>query len=497
MGFNEHCKWSQRLGPWTQSWQEQKHRFVRLCLLNLMSSPEWLTYCRCSKIHHCDYFFYFLFVDKQKINSLSAISWATRFSIYKDEPGSTFYCHLSTYFLPDFFNAENPRQFNQLSALNRSNFPKIEPNRLWAWMKDHKPGTPSRSTSSSSLPLPWHLDPSKTQSIQLVSFLSYFSNILLPLVEHEGQWKKPQTEVAFVWSPGVTQPELRFSERPLPLTPDKRLYESMGAEFWVASVVSNWRFATLWTCRPPGSPVHGILQARILEWVAISSSRGSSQPSDQNHISCSSCIAGRFFMAEPPWKASWINNRFQFSPLSKSLLPDTSPPVSIPTRHNLGRAGASSKSLQGLESLDTEYTDLLLLFLKRMFICSKCISFRARPPETTGKHSKGIWQGTSGYCNTDAKQMGPHFLQSIQYKPGTALFFWADFSSQVDQLALWMNTLSWAEGSIMAVARGQFFRLTALCPQPNEHPGLCTPLSCHDFTLRCGCVPRLKSRDVL
>ena len=36
---------------------------------------------------------------------------------------------------------------------------------------------------------------------------------------------------------------------------------------------------------PPGSSVHGILQARILEWVAISSSRGSSQPRDQTRIS--------------------------------------------------------------------------------------------------------------------------------------------------------------------------------------------------------------------
>ena len=35
----------------------------------------------------------------------------------------------------------------------------------------------------------------------------------------------------------------------------------------------------------PGSPVHGILQARILEWVASSYSRGSSQPRDQTHIS--------------------------------------------------------------------------------------------------------------------------------------------------------------------------------------------------------------------
>ena len=41
---------------------------------------------------------------------------------------------------------------------------------------------------------------------------------------------------------------------------------------------------------PPGSSVHRTLQARILEWVAISFSRGSSQLRDQNHISYVSCI---------------------------------------------------------------------------------------------------------------------------------------------------------------------------------------------------------------
>ena len=45
-------------------------------------------------------------------------------------------------------------------------------------------------------------------------------------------------------------------------------------------------------CSPLGSSVHGILQARILEWVAISFSRGSSQPRDQTLVSW---IAGRFF----------------------------------------------------------------------------------------------------------------------------------------------------------------------------------------------------------
>ena len=43
---------------------------------------------------------------------------------------------------------------------------------------------------------------------------------------------------------------------------------------------------------PPGSSIHGILQARILEWVAIPFSRGSSWPRDQTRVSC---IAGRFF----------------------------------------------------------------------------------------------------------------------------------------------------------------------------------------------------------
>ena len=36
----------------------------------------------------------------------------------------------------------------------------------------------------------------------------------------------------------------------------------------------------------PGSSVHGILQARVLEWVAMPSSKGSSQPGGQTHVSC-------------------------------------------------------------------------------------------------------------------------------------------------------------------------------------------------------------------
>ena len=52
---------------------------------------------------------------------------------------------------------------------------------------------------------------------------------------------------------------------------------------------------TLWNpmdCNPPASSVRGILQARILEWVAIPFSRASSRPKDWTQFSC---IAGRFF----------------------------------------------------------------------------------------------------------------------------------------------------------------------------------------------------------
>ena len=71
----------------------------------------------------------------------------------------------------------------------------------------------------------------------------------------------------------------------------------------VASYVqAQWLQSCLTLCNPmnhspPGSSVHGILLARILEWVAMPSSRGSSPHRVQT---CVSCIAGRFFTSEPP-----------------------------------------------------------------------------------------------------------------------------------------------------------------------------------------------------
>ena len=63
------------------------------------------------------------------------------------------------------------------------------------------------------------------------------------------------------------------------------------------SVVS--KFCDPMDCSPSGSFVHGILQARILKWVAMPASRGSSWPRDRTCISCVSCTAGSYLPAEP------------------------------------------------------------------------------------------------------------------------------------------------------------------------------------------------------
>ena len=68
----------------------------------------------------------------------------------------------------------------------------------------------------------------------------------------------------------------------------------------------------------PVSSVHGISQARILEWVAISFSRESSQPKDQICKTCVSCLAGGFLTTEPPGKPVFV--KFEGKP-EEALIP--------------------------------------------------------------------------------------------------------------------------------------------------------------------------------
>ena len=66
-------------------------------------------------------------------------------------------------------------------------------------------------------------------------------------------------------------------------------------------------------CSPPGSSVYGILQARILEWVAIPFSRGSSWPRDWTPVSWGSGIVGKFFTTEPPGKPKIASSFMKFT----------------------------------------------------------------------------------------------------------------------------------------------------------------------------------------
>ena len=75
-----------------------------------------------------------------------------------------------------------------------------------------------------------------------------------------------------------------------------------------------WLFCDPKDCSPAGSSAHGILQARILEGVAIPFSRGSSWPREWTHFSC---LAGRFFTTEAPEKPSILYS-VQFSSVAQS-----------------------------------------------------------------------------------------------------------------------------------------------------------------------------------
>ena len=67
----------------------------------------------------------------------------------------------------------------------------------------------------------------------------------------------------------------------------------------------------------PNSSTHGIFQARILEWVTISFSRGSSWSRDQTLVSHK---AGKFFLSEPPGKPSFMAERYTIDICATSSL---------------------------------------------------------------------------------------------------------------------------------------------------------------------------------
>ena len=69
------------------------------------------------------------------------------------------------------------------------------------------------------------------------------------------------------------------------------------------SLQSRLTLCNLMDCSLPGSSIHEILQAKVLEWVTMPSSRGSFQPKDQTCSLVSPALAGGFFTTRDTWEA--------------------------------------------------------------------------------------------------------------------------------------------------------------------------------------------------
>ena len=80
-------------------------------------------------------------------------------------------------------------------------------------------------------------------------------------------------------------------------------------------------------CSPPGSSVREISQARMLEWVDNSFSRGSSHSRDRT---CISCLTGGFFITEPPGKSCFLNYYSSKWGAAGSV---GSQPIAVPAAH--------------------------------------------------------------------------------------------------------------------------------------------------------------------
>ena len=87
---------------------------------------------------------------------------------------------------------------------------------------------------------------------------------------------------------------------------------------WARLVQSCPTLCDLMDCSPPGSSVHRIFQARILEWVSISSSKGSSWPRDWTHVSC----IGRqiLYLLNHQGSPTFWDNRDEMGPGNQQLL---------------------------------------------------------------------------------------------------------------------------------------------------------------------------------
>ena len=136
--------------------------------------------------------------------------------------------------------------------------------------------------------------------ISLITGMLIIANTCIVLICARNSSKHAQisTYLAFTWNIYYHYPHSRQRGKLLMVTQSwedlrsecRKLLECAVYHLFCASCFSRaWLFDPM-DCSPPGSSVHGIPQARILEGIAMPSPRGSSRPRDQTLVSYISCI---------------------------------------------------------------------------------------------------------------------------------------------------------------------------------------------------------------
>ena len=143
---------------------------------------------------------------------------------------------------------------------------------------------------------------------------SFPETLILPISspwEYLKLWKLPK--LSFIFVPPTPSPSVQ--------SPVELLMGVCAKSLQLCSTLCNTM-----DCSPPGSSVCGILQARILEWIAMSTSRESSQFRNCTHACCIFCIA-----AEPPGKSIWLNFYLSYKGIVLAKIYGNTKAYTIPT----------------------------------------------------------------------------------------------------------------------------------------------------------------------
>ena len=137
-------------------------------------------------------------------------------------------------------------------------------------------------------------------------------------------------------------------------------------------------------CSPAGSTANGIFQARILDWVAISYPRGSSQLRDQMHISCVSCTGSWILYHFDAWETCLSVYLTLFFTLCNTLSL-----LSVPFPLPFSFSYPSLSSISSLSSFLVSFKYLVFLSVQHPLILSKNASFHVK--ESTVSQSQCIF----------------------------------------------------------------------------------------------------------